>query len=213
MENEQKIWEDVGPRLRAIRLALGRTLEWAASGVGVHISHINKIELSQRGASLELLHKLSAFYGVSLGEILGLGKDLKVLGLRYIPLVSRIAAGDPMKYTNGDYPPGWTDESVPCPEDVRDPAAFALRIAGTSMIPRFREGDILIVSPHTKLKDDIAVVFRLRTGERGVKTYRQGSAGEIILVPENCEYGGAEVFECRDFCWIYSVVKSVRSEY
>ena len=50
---------------------------------------------------------------------------------------------------NKDYPVGIADDYVRCP-DLHDANAFAVRVVGDSMEPRFHEGDIVIFSLFSK---------------------------------------------------------------
>ena len=65
-----------------------------------------------------------------------------------VPVINRVAAGYPHHFTDLDYPPSVADEYVRCP-DVHDTQAFATRVVGDSMEPRFHEGDIVIFAPNT----------------------------------------------------------------
>ncbi len=63
-----------------------------------------------------------------------------------VPLINSVAAGYPSEFTDLGYPARIADEYVRCP-DLADPDAFAARVVGDSMSPRYLEGDIVIFSP------------------------------------------------------------------
>jgi len=63
-----------------------------------------------------------------------------------VPVINKVAAGYPTEFTDLGYPVGVADEYLYCP-GVDDPNAFAIRVCGDSMEPRYHEGDILIISP------------------------------------------------------------------
>ena len=63
-----------------------------------------------------------------------------------IPIINKVSAGYPADYSDLDYPPGGADDYVRCP-DLNDPNAFAVRVVGDSMEPKFHEGDIIVFSP------------------------------------------------------------------
>ena len=130
--------------------------------------------------------------------------------LRRIPLISRIAAGDPKNYTDADYPTGWAEEFVAAPEDVTDSSAFALRIEGDSMAPRLRHGDVVIVSPDTPLKEGSCVVAKTKGEEVTCKVYRIREE-KIVLESENPAFP-VLVLAKEDVLWMYAVVKSIRDE-
>jgi SOS-response transcriptional repressor LexA len=79
---------------------------------------------------------------------------------RLIPIINKVAAGYPTDFNDLDYPVGIADEYIRCP-DVHDPNAFAVRVIGDSMEPKFKEGDIIIFSPKADVKsgDDCFVRF------------------------------------------------------
>ena len=77
-----------------------------------------------------------------------------------MPVINRVSAGYPKDFTDLSYPKGVADDYVGCP-DVHDPDAFAARVSGDSMTPKYREGEIVIFSPSAAAKsgDDCFVRF------------------------------------------------------
>ena len=63
-----------------------------------------------------------------------------------VPVINRVSAGYPKDFTDLSYPKGIADDYVGCP-GVDDKDAFAARVHGDSMSPKYREGDIVIFSP------------------------------------------------------------------
>ena len=59
-------------------------------------------------------------------------------------------------------PKAWDEIDVP---GVTDQEAYALEITGDSMLPVYREGDLIIVSPNTSLRKGDRVVVKTRSGE------------------------------------------------
>ncbi|WMJ75329.1 helix-turn-helix transcriptional regulator [Cytophagaceae bacterium ABcell3] len=60
-------------RLREERGVLQKQL---ATEIGLGISHYNKIENGQREASVEILDKLAKFYGITIDQIVHMGKSV-----------------------------------------------------------------------------------------------------------------------------------------
>jgi len=77
-----------------------------------------------------------------------------------VPLINSVAAGYPCDFTDLGYPARVADEYVRVP-DVRDADAFAARVVGESMMPEYREGDIVVFSPARELKDGMDCFVRL----------------------------------------------------
>lgn len=65
---------------------------------------------------------------------------------RLVPLINRVAAGQLAEFTDLGYPARVADEYVRT-SDLDDPDAFAARVTGDSMVPDYREGDVVVFSP------------------------------------------------------------------
>lgn len=107
---------------------------------------------------------------------------------RLVPIINNVAAGYPMDYDDKGYPPGGADDYVRCP-DLHDPHAFAVRVVGDSMEPKYRQGDIIIFSPAVAVNtgDDCFV----RMSDPHETTFKQvffEQAGDIRLQPRNHQY-------------------------
>jgi repressor LexA len=78
-----------------------------------------------------------------------------------VPIINRVAAGPPSEFTDMDYPPGVADDYLSTPPGLADPHAFAVAIEGDSMVPHYREGDIVLFSPAAPVTsgDDCYVRF------------------------------------------------------
>ncbi len=70
---------------------------------------------------------------------------------RPIPLINKVSAGYPTDFTDLGYPVGVAEDYVYAP-GVADEKAFAVVVCGDSMEPRFREGDVLVVSPEAPVQ-------------------------------------------------------------
>jgi len=105
---------------------------------------------------------------------------------RAVPVINDVAAGYPYQFTDLDYPASVADEYVRCP-GVHDGQAFAARVVGDSMEPKYVEGDIVIFSPNREPMggDDCFVRF-----EDGSTTFKRLclDGGEIRLEPLNRDY-------------------------
>jgi SOS-response transcriptional repressor LexA len=108
-----------------------------------------------------------------------------------VPVINRVSAGYPKDFTDLSYPPRVADEYVSCP-GVRDRDAFAARVHGDSMIPKYREGDIVIFSPAAQPRDGDDCFVRFADGHTTFKRvfFEKTDAGaEVIrLQPRNEKY-------------------------
>lgn len=62
--------------IRRLREEKGMLQKEVAAETGLGISHYSKIENGQREASVELLDKLAAFYGITIDQIVHMGKEI-----------------------------------------------------------------------------------------------------------------------------------------
>ncbi len=107
---------------------------------------------------------------------------------RLVPVINKVAAGYPAEFDDLDYPVGIADDYVRCP-DLHDPNAFAVRVIGDSMEPKFREGDIVIFSPAVEVHngDDCFVRFQM-PHETTFKRVFFEENDQIRLQPRNESY-------------------------
>jgi repressor LexA len=108
-----------------------------------------------------------------------------------VPVINRVSAGYPRDFTDLSYPKGVADDYVGCP-DVHDKDAFATRVHGDSMMPKYREGDIVIFSPAAGPKSGDDCFVRFDDGQTTFKRvfFENDEAGSpaIRLQPRNERY-------------------------
>ena len=114
------------------------------------------------------------------------------------------------------------DEYVWCP-DLTDPDAFAARVVGDSMLPDYREGDIVVFSPARGVRDGDDCYARLaprEDGEGGAvsegATFKRvyfetgPDGGEVIrLQPLNSRHA-ARVVAREEVAGLYAAVSVTR---
>lgn len=70
-DNLDQVLNDVGPRLRALRLKSGATLASLSEATGISVSTLSRLESGGRKPSLELLLPLARVHRVPLDELVG----------------------------------------------------------------------------------------------------------------------------------------------
>jgi phage repressor protein C with HTH and peptisase S24 domain len=107
---------------------------------------------------------------------------------RQVPVINKVEAGYPADFDDLDYPVGIADDYVRCP-DLHDPNAFAVRVVGDSMEPRFCEGDIVVFSPAAEVQsgDDCFVRFSM-PHETTFKRVFFEPDNKVRLQPRNDKY-------------------------
>jgi SOS-response transcriptional repressor LexA len=108
-----------------------------------------------------------------------------------VPVINRVSAGYPKDFTDMSYPPRVADEYVGLPQ-VDDKDAFAARVHGDSMHPKYTEDDIVIFSPAATPKSGDDCFVRFEDGHTTFKRvfFENDDAGnEVIrLQPRNEKY-------------------------
>jgi phage repressor protein C with HTH and peptisase S24 domain len=111
-----------------------------------------------------------------------------------------VAAGYPIDFDDLDYPVGFADDYVRCP-DLHDPNAFAVRVVGDSMEPKFSEGDIVVFSPAANVRngDDCFIRFARphETTFKRVFFENKKKKKSIRLQPRNEKHSPLTVDETR----------------
>ncbi len=165
---------DVGKMIREARQARGISLRQLASQVGIHFSHLSKIENGKDKIGRESLTKIA--------EELGVDPDLMLgeAGHQSVPfrLLGHIAAGEPIEAIE--------DVETFDLTKVFDPHDhFLLRVRGTSMIlDGINDGDLAIIRHVTTAKNNDTVVAVVDGGEATLKRFRKVK-NTITLIPAN----------------------------
>jgi repressor LexA len=113
-------------------------------------------------------------------EVIGGGRRTREARMRDVPLLGRVAAGEPLLAEEH------VEDHVPIAREfLGDGEAFALRVKGDSMIGvGLFDGDILVVRRQEHAKNGDIVVALVEGSEATVKTfYRDGT--KVRLQPEN----------------------------
>ena len=115
-------------------------------------------------------------------------ESLPLAAGRLVPVINKVAAGYPSDFNDLDYPVGVADDYVGCP-DLHDPNAFAVRVVGDSMEPKFREGDIVVFSPAAEVHngDDCFIRFAM-PHETSFKRIFFEPNNKVRLQPRNEKY-------------------------
>lgn len=117
---------------------------------------------------------------------------------RRVPLVSWVQAGS-WCGVEDHYPPGEGEEQVPTTAKV-GPRAYALRVRGDSMEPKFPEGSIIIVDPDAAIDHRAFVIVRLDNEQEA--TFKQFiiDGDRRYLKPLNPRYPILDISGPATFC-------------
>lgn len=106
-----------------------------------------------------------------------------------VPVINRASAGYPVDFDDMGYPVGFADDYVRCP-DIHDGNAFAVRVVGDSMEPKFRDGDIVIFSPAANVRngDDCFIRFTMPHESTFKRVFFEDGKKKVRLQPRNEKY-------------------------
>src|SRR6266566_1324216 len=117
--------------------------------------------------------------------------NVEQIATNAVPVVNKVSAGYPRDFTDLSYPRGVADDYIGCP-DLHDRDAFAARVHGDSMTPKYREGDIVIFSPAAAPKSGDDCFVRFGDGHTTFKRafFETDEKGEAVirLQPRNEKY-------------------------
>ena len=164
---------DVGKMIREARQARGISLRALAGQVGIHFTHLSKIENGQDKIGRDSLTRIA--------EELGIDPDLMLgeAGHQAPPfrLLGNIAAGSPIEAIEDV-------ETFDLTKTFDPHEHFLLRVRGTSMIlDGINDGDLAIVRPANTAKNGDTVVAVV-DGEVTLKRFRKAK-NTITLIPAN----------------------------
>lgn len=106
---------------------------------------------------------------------------------RRVPVVGEVKGGDDGYLDELQYPVGHGDGYVDYP--VTDPQAYALRVRGDSMYPRYKAGEFIVVEPSLEAQPGDDVVVSLKDGRKLLKELNWVRDGEVQLLSSNNHFG------------------------
>lgn len=122
---------------------------------------------------------------------------------RAVPIAGMARAGADGFFDEQGFPVG-ADETVRFP-DLGDDRVYALEIAGDSMEPVFRAGDVVIVQPGASVRRGDRVVVRTRAGEVMAKVLGRRNEQSVELVSLNPTHA-PRTLPTADIDWIARIL-------
>ncbi len=124
---------------------------------------------------------------------------------RPVPLIGFAEAGAGGYFDDGGFPAagsGWDEIAFPA---VNDEHAYALEISGDSMMPAYRDGDVIVVSPAAPIRRGDRVVVKTKGEEVIVKELKRRTSKTIELRSLNPAHK-ERTLAARDVLWIARIV-------
>ena len=205
--------EDIWRALDTLAAEYGLSASGLAKRAGLDATTFNPskrrmVDGRARWPSTESLAKVLDATGASLEAFTALvtGAPIAVSArpARRIPLIGLAQAGGDGFFDDGGFPVGGGWDEVGLPE-IGDPHAYALEIAGDSMEPVFRDGDMVVVSPAAPTRRGDRVVARTLAGEVMAKQLARRSARRIELKSLNPTHRDRS-FDLTEVAWVHRVI-------
>jgi len=160
----------------------------------------------ERWPSTESVSKILNATGESLESFVGLVSRAGRMATRYVPLIGLAQAGEKGFFDDAGFPAGHGWEQIAFP-GLDDEHAYALEITGDSMLPVYRDGDRVVVSPSANVRRGDRVLVRTNAGEVMAKQLSRLTAQRIELQSFNPAYE-TRGFDLVDVTFMHRIVWS-----
>jgi phage repressor protein C with HTH and peptisase S24 domain len=159
-----------------------------------------------RWPSTESLAKVMDATGASIDDLLGLFKaDGEARPApSTVPLIGFAQAGAGGYFDDAGFPAGHGWDQVPLPAGAGE-GAYALTVQGDSMLPLYRDGDVLIVDPAAQVRKGDRVVAKTSSGEVTAKVLARKSAKIVELQSLNPDHPDRSI-PADDIVWMARIV-------
>ncbi len=158
----------------------------------------------ERWPSTESIAKILEATGESLEGFLNARDDDLLPQQHTVPLLGFAQAGAGGFFDDGGFPAGSGWEEVEVPIASRE-SAYALEVTGDSMLPLYRDGDIIIVAPGEPLRRGDRVVLKTLDGEVMAKVLYRQTALSVDLQSLNPDHPDRS-FALEDIEWIARII-------
>ncbi|WP_439572743.1 S24 family peptidase [Phreatobacter sp.] len=157
----------------------------------------------ERWPSTESIAKVLHATGTTFGDFVALVGGAKMKS-RPLPLLGFAQAGAGGYFDASGYPAGtgWDEVSFP---DLQDEALYALEIQGDSMLPVYRDGDRIVVSPSAPVRRGDRVVVQTTEGEIMAKELKRQTNRTVDLTSLNADHADRSL-PVGDVAWMARIM-------
>jgi len=199
---------DVWRAIDALAAKRGLTASGLARAAGLDATTFNKskrqaVDGKPRWPSTESVSRALTAADASWDEFAALIAGHAGSAGRAIPIVGMARAGADGFFDESGFPVG-AEETVRFP-GLGEDRVYALEIAGDSMEPTYRAGDIVIVQPGAAVRRGDRVVVRTRAGEVMAKVLGRRNDQMVELVSLNAAHAPRELTS-TDIDWVARIV-------
>jgi len=195
MWNHESVWNAIDELAARKGLsASGLAKKAGLDATAFNLSKRHGSDGRPRWPSTESIAKILAATGERVEDFVGMARrrGARARGgagqaMRPVPLIGFAQAGAGGFFDDGGFPAGQGWDEIDFP-GVADAAAYALEVAGDSMLPLYRNGDIIVVSPAAQVRRGDRIVLRTTDGEVMAKILKRRTAAEMQLASLNPEH-------------------------
>lgn len=195
--------------IREWRKHRAMTQEDLAAEIGVSTATISQLETGNQGFSDRTLYALAGALGCTAGDLLSAAPQNPddEPAISVVPLMGYVGAGAQIEPEFEQTPPEGLDQihlKIPLPGDM-----IAFQVRGISMLPRYDEGDVIVVWREQKRATDsfLGEEAAVRTGDgrRFLKTIRRGERGYTL------ESWNDHPIENQEIAWVGEIYVTIRA--
>ena len=144
------------------------------------------------------------FTGLVVGNAVRASSNQSADHTHTVPLIGFAQAGTGGFFDDAGFPVGQGWDEIPLPGGVGD-GAYALKVSGDSMMPLYRQGDVLVVDPAAVVRSGDRVIVKTSEGEVLAKNLTRKTASMIELNSLNPDHPDLQ-FKVKDIEWIARIV-------
>ena len=190
---------DVAKRIERVRKSSGLSQAEVARRLCWSPSNYARIEKGRITPSLKSLEAIAEVLEVPLSTLTA---DQPLV--EEVPVVAFVSAGPGVEFTDQGYPAGGGMYFLPRPPQFTDPNGFGVEVAGDSMVPKYEDGQVVMVDTRKRPVNGEYAVIGLMNGDKYVKRYRE-AGGRVILESVNPLYPPI-VVEPHEVRFAYKIV-------
>jgi phage repressor protein C with HTH and peptisase S24 domain len=199
---------DIWAAIDRLAEANGLSASGLAKRAGLDATTFNKskrimLDGRERWPSTESLAKVLNATGTSFAEFVAMVGGAR-MATRPLPILGFAQAGAGGYFDAGGLPAGngWDEVTFP---DMPDEAIYALEIQGDSMLPVYRDGDRIVVSPTAPIRRGDRVVVQTAEGEIMAKELKRQTNKTIELASLNAEHADRS-FAVSEVAWMARIM-------
>ena len=208
MLSHERVWAAID----ALAAGKGYSASGLAKKAGLDSTAFNKSKRQSadgrpRWPSTESLAKIIEATNSSLDEFMAfLSASTRKSARRRqtVPLVGFAQAGAGGFFDDAGFPAGQGFDLIELPDGQAE-GAYALKVQGDSMLPLYRDGDVLVVRPEESVHKGDRVVVKTNSGEVMAKVLSRRTAAGIELLSLNPEHPTRQ-FKAAEVEWVARIV-------